>query len=126
MTLGRRKEEAKTRLKVIEEEEATITCKLMQVMGGASTYATYRLNDDQVIAIKLKQPMHKASFDVDALKKDYPEIYERYLKNLIWQLLKRQKNSWQKNYLIPACVNAEKPLSIDKVEVKNIPVRSAV
>lgn len=126
MTLGRRKEEAKTRLKVIEEEEATITCKLMQVMGGASTYATYRLNDDQVIAIKLKQPMHKASFDVDALKKDYPEIYERYLKKFDLAAFKKAEKQLAKNYLIPACVNAEKPLSIDKVEVKNIPVRSAV
>lgn len=125
-TLDKRKKEAADRLKAIEEEESKIACKLMQIMGGSSTYATYRMDDDRVIAVKIKQPMHRASLDEETLKADHPEIYERYLQKFDQTAFKKAEKQLAKDYTIPASVNADKPLAIDKVEIRNIPVRSAV
>lgn len=126
LTLDERKKQEENRLKEIEEEEASIACKLMQIMGGVSTYATYRLDDDSVVSVKIKQPMHKASLDTAALEKDHPEIYKRYLTKFDQTAFKKEEKQLAKEYHIPACVNAEKGLSIDKVEVKYIPVSAVV
>lgn len=127
MTLSKRRKEAEDRLKVIEEEGNTIVCKLMQIMGGKSTYATYRLDDSQVVALKLKQPMHRATFNEDGLKNDHPEIYERYLTSKFDQTaFKKAEKMMARDYAIPAKVNESKPISLDSVEIKNIPASTAV
>lgn len=126
LTLAKRKEDAADRLKSIEEEESAISCKLMQAMGGLSTYATYRLDDDRVVAIKLKQPMHKATIDELALKEKYPEMYKRYLTKFDPTAFKKAEKVLAKEYTIPAKINEEKPITIDKVEIKNIPLRASV
>lgn len=126
MTLFKRRKEAEDRLKAIDEEGDTIACKLMQIMGGESTYATYRLDDNQVVALKLKQPMHRATIDEEDLKKDHPEIYQRYLIKFDQTAFKKAEKKMAKEYTIPAKVNESKPISLDSVEIKNIPAASAV
>lgn len=124
-SIAERKAAVEAQMDKLEEEEYKITSMLMSLIGGDSTYATYRVDDDNVYAIKLKLPMKKAGFDEEALKQDEPALFNQYQKSsLDVTKFKKENKELAKKYIIPATVNIEKPVSLDKVELKNIPLKA--
>lgn len=122
-TIAARKAKAEAVVKAIEEEEYTLTAKLMHLTGGKSTYATYRMDEQTVVAVKIKQPMKRASFNAEKFKSEHPDLYDKYKKeSLDVTTLKKQEKALAASYVIPARVNDEEPCTIGNVEVKNIPV----
>ena len=126
-TLFSRKKMAEERVKQIEEEEYEITSKLMKLMGGKSTYATYRLDSEKVVSVKLKQPMHRATFDEERFAKEHPDLFQQYqTSKLNVTELKKKEKEVARNYIVPGKENPEEPLTIGKVEIKAIPERAAI
>lgn len=119
-----RKEKLTTQLTQLEEQEYAITCKIMELTDGKSTYVTYRKNDEEVYALKLKLPMKRAKFDEEQLKKDDPAMYEKYQTKFDATLFKAQQKALAKKYTLPTVVDVTKPVKLDSVVLKNIPVRS--
>ena len=123
-TIAERKEKLTSQLKGLEEEEYAVTCKIMAITGGKSTYATYRVNDNDVYAIKLKLPMKRAGFDEEKLKNDDPVLYSKYQKpSFDTTAFKKEQKELAKKYIIPAKVDSEKPATLDSVVLKDIPLR---
>lgn len=122
-SIAERKEAAEKKLKGIQEEEYAIASKIMQLTGGKSTYATYRLDDQRIVALKIKLPMKRASFDEERFKQDYPNLFDQYsVKKLDVTTLKKKEKEAAKDYVIPSVVDTEKPCVLDSVEEKMIPV----
>lgn len=105
------------------EEEARITCNLMKLTGGESTYATYRMDDDTVVALKLKLPLKRASFDEERLKTEKPDVYGKYIKQeekFDVTKFKKENKKEANAYIIPGKVDPEKPVTLKEVKHLNI------
>lgn len=122
-TISERKAKAQAVVDAIQEEEYGLTAKLMKMIGGKSTFATYRVDDQTVVSIKIKQPMKRATFDEDKFKAEHPDMYDKYKKeSLDVTTLKKKEKSIAAPYIIPAQINVEEPCTIDRVEARVIPV----
>lgn len=126
-SLFSRRKQAEEKVKLIQEEEYAIAAKLMSLMGGKSTYATYRIDSDNVVAVKIKQSMKRATFDEERFEKEHPDLFAQYqTSKLNVTELKKKEKLVAKQYEIPGKVNTEEPLTLDKVELKVIPERTAI
>ena len=126
-SLSERKERAQKRLDEIEEEEYTIASKIMKLTGGKSTYATYRLDNEKVVAIKVKLPMKRATFDEERLKQDNPVLYDQYQeKKFNVTEFKEKEKKLAKDYILPAKIDTTRPCVLGDVVEKIIPATSVV
>lgn len=120
-----RKEKVMKMLADIEKEEAKITCQVMKITGGKSTYATYRLDDETVMGIKLALPMKREGFDEEALKADDPAMYDKYVKHedkFDITKYKKENKTDAKRYIIPAKVNPDKAVTLKEVKKVSLPL----
>lgn len=121
-TLFERKTRLEQELKEVEQEGYKIASFIMQLSGGKASYATYRIDDQNVVGVKLKIPMKRASFDEDRLKAEKPTLYDKYLTPAFdVTKFKKENKALAAEYAIPAAVNPEKPITLDSVTVKTIP-----
>lgn len=123
-----RKAKKEKELENIENEEAKIVAKLMKFTGGETTYASYRLNDDEVLGIKLKLPMKRPGFDEEALKEADPDTYSKYLKTeekFDVTKYKKENKAEAGKYIIPAKVDPTKAVTLKEVTVRNVPLAIA-
>lgn len=154
LTLAERKSNLESQIEALEQEEATIASQLMKMLGGKSTYASYRLDDERVVSITLALPMKKAGFDEKRFIAEQPALAAQYTKSELdvtsikalstkvcddcgheEKGMRKCPNCGGKNlrtvkiatpYIIPATVNPEKPVSIKKTEIREIPVTQVV
>ena len=120
-TLAARRLQAEEKVNMLKEEEAEITAKLLKISEGKSNYFSYRLDDDTVVGIKVKQSKKRDSYDEEKLMAEHPEILQKYPK-LDMTKAKKAFPDICKGYLIPGGIDVTKPAVIDKVELKNIPI----
>lgn len=120
-TISNRRKQAEEKVNKIKEEEAEITAKLLAISEGKSTYYTYRLDDDTVVGIKIKQSKKRDSYDEATLIAENPDILQKYPKVDMTRAKKAYPEICKK-YLIPGTVDTTKAAVIDSVELKNIPI----
>lgn len=123
-----RKAKKEAELEMIENEEAKIVAKLMKFTGGETTYASYRLNDDEVLGIKLKLPMKRAGFNEELLKEEDPDTYAKYLKTeekFDVTKYKKENRLEANKYIIAPKVDPNKAVTLKEVTVRNIPIAIA-
>lgn len=126
-TLFERKERLEKQMDILAEEEYEITSKILKMTGGKTTYATYRMNDDEVVGLKIKLPMKRATFNEEALKQENPAAYAKYCESSFNATAYKKDNKKEaEKYVIPAIVDVTKPASIKEVKVRNIPITKAV
>lgn len=113
--------QAQTALEAAQKKQAEVLAELYPYYGK-SDYCSYRLNDQEVIGIALKVPMHRATLDEERLKAEEPVLYQKYL-TAIFDSSKfgKENKLLKKKYLIPGTVNAEKEPSY-QLQVRKIPV----
>lgn len=109
----------------LSEEEAVICAKVLKYLQDKSNYCTLRLNEEQVISLKLDRPMHRAGFDEEAFKAEYPNEYKEFLvPKFDLTKCKKKYGMETSRYIIPATINADKAPSIDKVLLRDIPLKA--
>lgn len=107
----------------LEQREAKIVAQIMKYTEGKTAYGTLRLDENTVVGLKVKLPMKKATFDEEAFKTAYPTEYAEFQTSKfdITGCKKKYKTETSK-FVIPAKVNDEKGATLEKVEIKNIPL----
>lgn len=118
-----RKEKLQEKMDNLSKEEAKITCSIMKLTGGQSSYATYRLDDNTVMSIKLKLPLKRAAFDEEKLKTEHPDVYAQYLKTeekFDVTKYKKENKVESKAYILPAKVDPEKAATLKEVKMRTI------
>ena len=119
------KKRLEDKMKDVEQRESKLVCEMMKVSGGTTTYASYRLDDETVLGIKLKLPMKRDSFDEEKLKETDEELYSKYLKTeekFDVTKFKKENKALSKDFIIPGKVDISKPVTLKEITVKNIPV----
>ena len=120
------KKRLEEKMKFLDQQEAELCARVLQATGGESSYVSYRLDEDTVLGVKLKIPMHRAGFDAEKLQKEEPEVFEKYQKTEIsfdTTKYKKENKEAAKKYIIPATVDSTKAPSIKEIKVKNIPLK---
>lgn len=89
---------------------------------GKSEYASFRLNNDDVIGIKLKVPMKRATFDEDKFKAEEPNLYAQYqVSSFDTTRFGKEQKLLKKKYTIPGVANPEKEPTYE-LKVRKIPL----
>jgi len=87
---------------------------------GTADYCSFRLNDNQVVGVKLKVPMHRDSIDVERLKQEDPNTYQKYITETFDTTTFGKENKLLKQqYLIKGSVNTEKTPGYE-LSIRNI------
>lgn len=116
--------------KELSEREGLVVSKILKYTDGKSLYGTLRLDDETVAGLSVKVPMHKAVFDEESFKEEFPEAYNEFLKPSVPKFdatacKKKYPSEYGKHLLSPK-VNIEKKPTLNKVEIRNIPVKEAI
>lgn len=69
---------AEEALQAAKKRKAEVLAELYPYYG-TSDYCSFRLNDKQVVGIKLKVPMKRDTIDEEKLKIEEPTLYQKYL-----------------------------------------------
>lgn len=76
---------------------------------GTANYGSFRLNDNQIVGVKLKVPMHRDALDVERLKTEEPALFQKYMKQVFDDSTFGKENKVLKQkYLKKGTVNTEK------------------
>ena len=126
-TLNERKQKVQAQLDALKEEEAKVCSEVLKYAGGKASYATYRLNDDEVIAIKLKLPYKRAAFDEERFKTENPAMYSDYLKTETKEKFditkfKKEHKKEASEYMLPPAYDPTKTVEIKEISIKQISV----
>ena len=117
-------EEVKQCEKALEEalkKQAEVLSAIYPYYQDAD-YASYRLNDDEVIGIKLKVSKTRAIFDEEKFKNEEPAIYDQYKKEVFDTTRFGKEQKLLKNkYMVPGTVNAEKDPTYE-LKIRKVPV----
>ena len=106
-------------------EEATVCAKALKYLGGKSNYCTLRLNEDEVISLKIKIPMHKVGFDEEAFKREYPKEYDEFvLPKFDLSGCKKKYKAETNKFVTPAEADPDKAPTIGEVKYRNIPLKA--
>lgn len=109
----------------IEEQEAGIAAKVLEITKGTSVFVNMRVDDDTVWSLKVKQPVKRDSFDEEAFKKDYPALYDQYIKEK-FDLTAFKKTAENKRiaakYKIKGSIDPEKHTVFEAFLERKIPV----
>ena len=95
-----------TKLKEKKLEMEKVYSELYPVFGNSS-YAQFRLDNEKVAGITLKTPMKRATLDVERLKKDHPEVFDKYQK-FDSTAFGKGDAKLKKQYMLPAEVDTSK------------------
>ncbi|MDE6626797.1 MAG: YqaJ viral recombinase family protein [Lachnospiraceae bacterium] len=97
---------AENRLKDLKRKSAEVYNQLLPIYGKAE-YGQLRINNSQVIGIKLVTPMKRPGFDEAAFKTKYPDLYKECLDDpqLNLTLLGKRHAKEKREFVIPAEVN---------------------
>lgn len=123
LAIEKEKELLDAKEKELTEREAKVVTQIMAFMNGQGTYGTLRLDENTVAALKVKIPMKKATFDEEGFKKAYPKEYAEFLEPVfnVTSCKKKYKKEASK-YVVPGVVATDKPATLAKVELKDIPL----
>ncbi len=133
MEIAERRAELDKLQSVVDEMEARITATLMKYGQGKGTYMNLRLDNKTVLGMAIKPSFHKDGFDEERFKKDHPVEYAEFLKTETTTKfdLTGLKKKYKKveldipSYKIPGDLDTDKPVKLEKVELKDIPLQQA-
>ena len=114
-------EAAEKSLEAAKKKKAEILANLYPYYGNAD-YCSFRLNDKQVIGMKLKVPMHKDTLDEEKLQQEEPVIYQKYIVDKFDTTTFGKENKLLKTkYMKKGSVNTDKSPSYE-LQIRNVPV----
>lgn len=119
--------EIKSKTKVLEKMQADIAKELLEKSDGKGTYFSLKDNE-KAYGISLGIPHYANSIDVDGIKKDHPDIYDKMLVIGAYKVSKTDLEKIEIDgkkfdatpYVIEGGINATKPVKISKVTVKDL------
>ena len=106
----------------MEEENFAISAQILKLAEGKTNYATYRIDDDKIMRMKLHIPTTRKGFDKDALKNADPETYKNYCTLFDESRYKKENKAEAKKYEIPPQVKPEAPY-LKEIKVENMPLQ---
>ena len=110
------------RWKEAESEREQIYSQLYPVFGR-STSGSFKLNESQIVYLRLKTPMTRAKLDCAKLAAEHPELLKEYgVTAFDTKKLKEEMPKLYKEYLIPSAPSKEpgvkNSFSLDLKELK--------
>ena len=122
MEIENRVKQRKAALKEAESEREQIYSQLYPVFGR-STSGSFKLNESQVVYLRLKTPMTRAKLDSEKLAAEHPELLKEYgVTTFDSKKLKEEMPELYKEYLIPSAPSKEpgvkNSFSLDLKELK--------
>lgn len=110
-------------LKIAQEKRDAIY-KALYPLYGKATYGTYRLDTVTLAAITLKSPCKRDVLDVDRLKTEQPDIYQKYATAFDTKKFKKEEKKLTIQYTIPGTAKEdEKQINSFTFKLKNCDVR---
>lgn len=121
-TLFERKKKLEAQLAILEEENFAVAAKILQLAKGKTNYATYRIDDDMVMRMKLHIPSTKVGFNEELLKKEDPATYQKYCTLFDAKTYKKENKVEAQKYVIPSQAKSNEAPYLKEIKVENIPV----